>query len=512
MKSARTSWPLAVVILTFLLSRAVAYVVGIRMVLRPLYQGIQILDPQLLRHHLLESIFYLHSQPPLFNLFLGTVLKAFPVHFGAAFQVFYWIAGLFLVTGLYTLMRRLQVPPWLACGLTAYFTVNPTVILLENWLFYTYLIMPLLVWAAVFLHRFVSDGRNSDGHALFILMGVLVLTKGIFHLFWYLFITLVIIFSRRVPLKKVLSVSVLPLVICTTVYAKNLILFGSLTTSRVWMVYGLGGMAVRYIPAETLAEYCRAGRISLVACGRPLGYGSAEYRRRVADFELKADLRPTGIAVLDQVQKPTSGLPNWHSQRFLASTDLVLADSLFLLREHPEAYLMYLRQMFRMMFYPAPTDVTFPNRRFLETYENVYNWPFAWENHINGGTLYTEKLLLWYEFERRRTDALSCLCLIGVMLFYAMIFLGGIKLFMQARYRGAEARVTQVLLFFMLFHIFYVPFISNFFSWLAGNRYRFVIEPFNLAVMAVILTACFKGQGRKSSGSGAPHTDTESSL
>ena len=128
MKSARTSWPLAVVILTFLLSRAVAYVVGIRMVLRPLYQGIQILDPQLLRHHLLESIFYLHSQPPLFNLFLGTVLKAFPVHFGAAFQVFYWIAGLFLVTGLYTLMRRLQVPPWLACGLTAYFTVNPTVI------------------------------------------------------------------------------------------------------------------------------------------------------------------------------------------------------------------------------------------------------------------------------------------------------------------------------------------------------------------------------------------------
>ena len=227
---------------------------------------------------------------------------------------------------------------------------------------------------------------------------------------------------------------------------------------------------------------------------------------------MKADLRPTGIAVLDQVQKPTSGLPNWHSQRFLASTDLVLADSLFLLREHPEAYLMYLRQMFRMMFYPAPTDVTFPNRRFLETYENVYNWPFAWENHINGGTLYTEKLLLWYEFERRRTDALSCLCLIGVMLFYAMIFLGGIKLFMQARYRGAEARVTQVLLFFMLFHIFYVPFISNFFSWLAGNRYRFVIEPFNLAVMAVILTACFKGQGRKSSGSGAPHTDTESSL
>ena len=35
----------------------------------------QYLDPLLLKSDLLKSLFYLHSQPPIFNLFLGIVLK-----------------------------------------------------------------------------------------------------------------------------------------------------------------------------------------------------------------------------------------------------------------------------------------------------------------------------------------------------------------------------------------------------------------------------------------------------
>ncbi len=42
----------------------------------PLDSAKQFLDPALLQHDLLSSLWYLHSQPPLFNLFLGLVLKA----------------------------------------------------------------------------------------------------------------------------------------------------------------------------------------------------------------------------------------------------------------------------------------------------------------------------------------------------------------------------------------------------------------------------------------------------
>ena len=34
----------------------------------------QYLDPQILSHQLIQGIWYLNSQPPLFNLFLGLVL------------------------------------------------------------------------------------------------------------------------------------------------------------------------------------------------------------------------------------------------------------------------------------------------------------------------------------------------------------------------------------------------------------------------------------------------------
>lgn len=500
MKFPRMSIPVLIITLTFLLSRAIAYLAGIRMVLRPLAQGIQILDPTLLRGNLLESLYYLHSQPPLYNLFLGTVLKAFLQHYAAAFQFLYWVAGYALVMGLYRLMRRLEVPGWLACSLTVYFALNPALILLENWLMYTLLIMTGLVWAAVFLHRLLSTGKNRDGAIFFGLLGMLVLTKGIFHLFWYVLFVVVVMLSRRLSVRRVLLVSMIPLLIILAVYIKNFLLFGSLTTSKVWMVFNLGEMTVKHIDDDTLRKYCQNGQLTFTSCERALGAGSPEYRRMVTEFEQRPDVQPTGIAVLDQVYKPTSGQINWHSRRFLKSADYALKDSWFLLRHHPESYVKSLRRAFRIMFYPAPTDVTFGNRRFLQTYENIYNAPFAYANYLNSGTLYSEKLLLWYEFENRNTNVISKLCYFAVVFYYLVLFLLGVDLLVQALRMGAEARVEQVMLFFLLFNIFYLPVVSNLFSWVASNRYRFIVEPFNLTVLAVLVTTYFLQKDHSKAG------------
>ncbi|MBZ0167309.1 MAG: hypothetical protein K8I00_10935, partial [Candidatus Omnitrophica bacterium] len=392
MKFPRISIPVFIITLIFLFSRTVAYLAGIRMVLRPLAQGIQILDPTLLRGALWESLYYLHSQPPLYNFFLGTVLKAFPHYYAEAFQLFYWMAGYALVIGLYRLMRRMDVPEWLACGLTVYFTLNPALILLENWLMYTLLIMTGLVWAAVFLHRLLSERRARDGVIFFGLLGMLVLTKGVFHLFWYVLFVVVVIMSRRLSVRRVLLLSLVPFVIILGVYVKNFFLFGSLTTSKVWMVFNLGEMTVKHVDDDTLRKYCENGQLTFTSCERALGAGSAQYRQMVADFEQRPDVQTTGIAVLDQVYKPTSGHINWHSRRFLKSADYALKDSWFLLRRHPESYFKSLRRAFRIMFYPAPTDVTFGNRKYLQMYENIYNAPFAYANQLNNGTLYSDKL------------------------------------------------------------------------------------------------------------------------
>ena len=85
------------------------YVWGIRFDDTPLLWFWQYLDPQLLKGKLLESVFYMHSQPPLFNLFLGAVLKISGGDGRYIFQGVYLAAGLTLYLSLFWLQLKLGV-------------------------------------------------------------------------------------------------------------------------------------------------------------------------------------------------------------------------------------------------------------------------------------------------------------------------------------------------------------------------------------------------------------------
>lgn len=61
----------------FTLSRIIIY--NLRTFDDSLLNGaMQLLDPAILRHHLLWGVYYDHHQPPLFNLFIGSILKIAP--------------------------------------------------------------------------------------------------------------------------------------------------------------------------------------------------------------------------------------------------------------------------------------------------------------------------------------------------------------------------------------------------------------------------------------------------
>jgi hypothetical protein len=69
-------WPLLLTA-AFVISRIAYYRAGVRFDLSPLFGYWQYVDLDLLRHDLVRSVYYLHSQPPLFNLYLGLVVKVF---------------------------------------------------------------------------------------------------------------------------------------------------------------------------------------------------------------------------------------------------------------------------------------------------------------------------------------------------------------------------------------------------------------------------------------------------
>ncbi|MDP4129786.1 MAG: hypothetical protein Q8939_06465, partial [Bacteroidota bacterium] len=66
-----------ILLLAFVISRLIVISLGIRMNIGPLYAYWQYLDLETLRHHLLRGVWFDHAQPPVFNLFLGLMLKVF---------------------------------------------------------------------------------------------------------------------------------------------------------------------------------------------------------------------------------------------------------------------------------------------------------------------------------------------------------------------------------------------------------------------------------------------------
>jgi len=129
--------PAIYLILVFVISRVVFIALGIRFDVSPLNHYIQYIDPELLQHDLLRSLFFLHSQPLLFNLFLGVVLKIFPHSYTLAFQVSFLIFGMILFMSLYALMVELNISKKVACILTCLFIINPSTVLYELFRFST---------------------------------------------------------------------------------------------------------------------------------------------------------------------------------------------------------------------------------------------------------------------------------------------------------------------------------------------------------------------------------------
>jgi hypothetical protein len=72
--STRIKRSYAVLVATFAASRIAYYVAGVRFRTGSFASAIQLLPLHLLRHDLVRSLWYLHSQPPGFNAFVGILL------------------------------------------------------------------------------------------------------------------------------------------------------------------------------------------------------------------------------------------------------------------------------------------------------------------------------------------------------------------------------------------------------------------------------------------------------
>ena len=213
--------------LPYFLSQFVYHAAGIRFDSTPLQAYPQYIDPPLLEQKLLRSLFYLHSQPPLFNMFLGLVAKLAPAEArGDVFAVVFLVAGYVLYCTTVLLPRRLGVPMWMAAVLGTVFMFSPSFVLYEHWLFYEFPLASLLAVTVLALHQALLRPRAGWVVASCALLAILCGTRSAFHLVYYLgMVTLLVAFRPwgRAQTAEIAGAFLVPVVL---LYVKNLLLFG----------------------------------------------------------------------------------------------------------------------------------------------------------------------------------------------------------------------------------------------------------------------------------------------
>lgn len=468
--------PLTYLLLLFAASRYGARLAGVSFDIRPLDTSWHIIDPLLLRTDLVRSVFYLHGQPPLYNLFLGLVLKLSPdpAVISRAFSLIYMVMGLLFTILVYRLLRRLGAAQSTSFLVTALFMLSPAVILYENIPYYTYPVAVLLCVCALYFHKMVSGFRFVDALVLFMTMAVLIHTRSLFQIQWFVVLAMYALWAMPGNRRQILAAAAVPFLLVVLLYAKNGVIIGHFATSS-WL--GMSFSKVATLPIELSERHAmvRAQVLSPLALKRP--YRPPE---RYPFYTARAEANPTGVPVLDRQRKSTGHI-NFNYIAYVGVSDQYLEDALVALKTHPLTYLTTMGTAYQIFFRPSG------QYKFLvENRSDIESWTRFFNLFIAGQPVYVTDPSTTHGGPGSIayfTVAGFIICILwGSVLAYRFLVLG-------------ERRPVQMTLLFLWMNIVYVTVLGNAFEIGENQRFRFLINAFLSIMLGVLGDSVWRNRG-----------------
>ena len=448
------------------------------------------LDEHLCKGNILECLYYTHHKPPLFFLFLGLVYIIPPVYIAPVYHVIYLLLGGIFTAALFLVMDLFSIPRIISLALTCIFMLSPSVIAYENWLYYTYPCAVMLCLSVLFLQLYFKYDKHKHLFVYFLLLSILVLTRSLFHLFWFVLFVAILVLYKRKQWKKIVVAAALPFCLILAVYMKNLFLFGMFTASSQ-AGFELGIMTMSQMPNEKREELIREGKLS--------EYAALGSHQPVETYEKFCPVRATGIPILDQKVK-SSGCINFNHHIYLLVNRHLIKDSFYVLKHYPEYYFQALRcSTFRYLL-PGPSKLGGEGMnaqlmKKLSRYENVYNIMFQgqvlprtpyWTFHLNDNLYESQASLFW---------------LIG----FPLIMLWVLILIIRCFRANCEHKKNFIPLLFMWITTCYISFLTVLLN--GNNRHRFLVESFVLIFVGLFLAAFTKRYRKKFENTTVEHVD-----
>jgi hypothetical protein len=422
----------------------------------------QYLDVPLLENRLVESLLYLHSQPPLFNLMLGVVLKLFPAGHSVAFHALFVAFGLVLYGSLFLLMRRLGVGSVTALLLSVLFVASPSFVLYESWLTYTFPVAAALVLSALLLDGLLR-GRRASAAGFVLCLLFLCGTWALFHLLY--FVLVIGALAALAPARRSLLLwAALPVLVALLgLYAKNLVLFGHFAPST-WLGMNLARITLQRSPAGDRRRLAAAGEISRVGVLRPFQVLSAYPPRyaRVPGFEEVPCLR----APLKE-----SGAPNLNHLGYVPLSERYLRDSLALVRLDPSIYARGLAEAW-LRYFASTSDLGHLVAN-VDRLESPIRW---WD------TLVYWRLPVEVPFGRNGRLPLY----LGLLAGLPVVVVVSLRLSSRPASRGLSPE-SRLLVGYLCFNILWVALVGNSIEVGENNRFRFTTDPLSTALLGLMI-------------------------
>lgn len=321
-----------VLLVSFLVSRLVFWFFGVTYDASTIDWFWQYLDVQVLQGRLTAGLFYLHSQPPGFNLFLGLVLKACPVMFAGCFHILYVAMGFVLYCALYRVLRLADFSRVAALICAFCFIISPNSILYENWLFYTYPVAMLLALAALALAKFEKNSRVEFA-AIFLCIVVLVcLTRAMFHLVFLVVCSVLVVIPRGVDRRRLALCGSAAIGMVAALYLKNLVMFGFFGASS-WTGMNVARIATAAVDRVVIEDMVKAGTVDKIALVPPF------MALETYDGALRARAPKCPNAQELSWEWKATGHPNFNNKQYIPVAAAYQRASMVIIRRNFRAYL-----------------------------------------------------------------------------------------------------------------------------------------------------------------------------
>ncbi len=475
----------AVVVGAFLAVRIAYWAAGGGFSTTALADSWQLIDLDQLTAHPFQSVALLHTQPPLFNLFVGSVLRWSPLSIALTFQIVYFALSLILVVALRALLLELGFTAVAATAGAVVVAANPALLSYENAITYELPVTAALVVSGLLCARYARTPRARTLVALVAVMTAIVMTRALLHPIWLaLMVALVVVGVRpRIGAVRIAAIIAIPVVLVGGWAVKNRVEFGEPNLSS-WLGMNLARGVIAPMPKQDITELIRADTVS-PAARIPAFSPYAAYAPTVGPCE--TDRREPVLRAL----RKRNGQSNFNAVCFLAVYRDGQRNAFAAIRERPAAYLAGRRAAAaaHFSFELGPGLQPFADNSVLRSLKDIYDVPMLPVTVAVNDRDWTNRLI-----PNDRSPAIN----LSVTLMLATGLVLARAAFSAERLLRRRARTGDLTWVYLGFTVAFVTAVSIATEYGENTRFRFLVDPILIgALVATVVDGLMRLRARR---------------